>query len=133
MLEPLVGVGLVVLGGAVLFDYSPDHYVRLPQRRSSVAGFAVFRAGYTVAAAGCVAPLFLAIVLKTTTLPPASTVIVLGAYAVGFDGLLVGATIVIAVGRDALFARLSRHREAIDTESGLALVAAGGWQLFVVV
>lgn len=133
MLEPLVGVGLVVLGGAVLLDYSPDRHVSLPQRRSSVGGFAVFGAGYAVAGAGCVAPLFLAIVLKATTLPPVSTVIVLGAYAVGFGGLLVGATVAIAVGRDALFDRLSRHRKAIDTASGVALVAAGGWQLLVVV
>lgn len=133
MLEPLVGVGLVVLGGAVLLDYSPDRHVTLPQRRSSVTGFAVFGAGYAVAGAGCVAPLFLAIVLKAATLPPVSTVIVLGAYAVGFGGLLVGATVAIAVGRDALFARMSSHRKTIDTAAGIALVAAGGWQLFVVV
>lgn len=133
LFEPLVGVGLLVLGGAVLVDYSPDIHLRLPERRSSVLGFAVFGAGYAIASAGCVAPLFLAIVLKATTFPPASTVVVLGAYAVGFGGLLVGATVAIAVGRDALLDRLGRYRGAVDTAAGVALVAAGGWQLAVVV
>jgi cytochrome c-type biogenesis protein len=133
VLEPLVGVGLLALGAAVLLDYSPDVHVRLPERRSSVAGFAVFGAGYAVAGAGCVAPLFLAIVLKATTLPPAATVAVLGTYAAGFGALLVGATVAIAVGRDALLDRLSEHRGLVDTAAGVALVGAGVWQLAVVV
>lgn len=131
VLEPLVGVGLLVLGAAVLVDYSPGVHVRLPERRSSVLGFAVFGAGYALAGAGCVAPLFLAIVLKTTTFPPTDTVVVLGTYAAGFGGLLVAATVAIAVGHDALLERFGRHRSAVNTAAGVALVAAGAWQLVV--
>jgi len=131
VLEPFVGVALLVLGLAVLSDYSLDRHVSLPERRSSVPGFAVFGAGYALAGAGCVAPLFLAIVLKTTTFAPTATVVVLGAYAAGFGGLLVAATVAIAVGRDALLERFGRHQGAIDTAAGVALVAAGAWQLAV--
>ena len=131
VLEPLVGVALLVLGLAVLSSYSLDLHVQLPERRSSVPGFAVFGAGYALAGAGCVAPLFLAIVLKTTTFAPVDTVVVLGAYAAGFGGLLVAATVAIAVGHDALLERFGRHQTAINTAAGVALVAAGAWQLVV--
>jgi cytochrome c-type biogenesis protein len=131
VVEPLVGVGLILLGVAVLSGYSADLHVPLPERRSSVSGFVVFGAGYALAGAGCVAPLFLAIVLKTTTFPPVDTVVVLGVYAAGFGGLLVAATVAIAVGHDALLERFGRHRGAINAAAGIALVAAGVWQLVV--
>lgn len=129
VLEPLVGVALVALGAVVVAGWRPGWHAALPARRTSVLGFGVFGAGYAVAAAGCVAPLFLAIVLRAVTFPPGPALLVLGAYALGFGVLLLGATVAIAVGRDALIRWLGERRSVLDTAAGLALIVAGIAQL----
>ncbi len=131
VLEPLVGVALVVLGAVVLLGWTPGWHAALPERRASVAGFGVFGAGYAIAAAGCVAPLFLAIVIRAITFPPESALVVLGAYTLGFGALLLGATVAIAVGRDAIVKWLGQRRAWLDAAAGIALVLAGLGQLYI--
>ena len=130
-LEPVVGVALVVLGLAVVTGRGPTWHTALPERRTSNAGFALFGAAYAVAAAGCVAPLFLAIVLRALTYPPGSALVVLGAYAAGFGVLMLAATVAIAVGRNAILERLLEHRALLERGAGVALVLAGIGQLVV--
>jgi cytochrome c-type biogenesis protein len=62
VLEPAVGVALIALGVAFLLEWRPGWHLQLPKRRTSLLGFGLFGAGYAIAAAGCVAPLFVAIV-----------------------------------------------------------------------
>ncbi|UVE51651.1 cytochrome C biogenesis protein [Haloferax larsenii] len=131
VLEPLVGVGLLALGVAVLVGYSPDIHVQLPERRSSKLGFVLFGGGYAIAAAGCVAPVFLAIVLRAVTFPPGPALVVLGAYTVGFGGLLLGTTVAIAVGHRGLLDWLGRRHRYLDAVAGVVLVGAGIWQVVV--
>ena len=131
LLEPVVGVALVVLGLLVLAGRGPGWHARLPERRRSVLGFAVFGGGYAVAAAGCVAPLFLAIVVRALTFPPVEALVVLGAYAGGLGVFLLGATVAVAVGHAGAIDRLARHRQLVDRLAGLALVAAGVGQLLL--
>lgn len=130
-LEPVVGVALIVLGIAVLTGRDPGWQSTLPQRRSSIGGFALFGAAYAIAAAGCVAPLFLAIVLRALTYPPGDALVVLGAYAAGFGVLMLAATVAIAVGRNALLERLTQHRHRLEQAAGAALVLAGIGQLAI--
>jgi len=132
-LEPVVGVALVVLGLAVVTGRGPTWHTALPERRTSVVGFAVFGAAYAVAAAGCVAPLFLAIVLRALTYPPGSALLVLGSYAAGFSSLMLAATVAIAVGRNALLERVLDHRDLLEKGAGVALVLAGIAQLVITV
>nr|WP_254282147.1 cytochrome c biogenesis protein CcdA [Haloarcula salina] len=129
LLEPVVGVALVAFGVAVVLGKGAGWHVALPERRLSVAGFVLFGAGYAVAAAGCVAPLFLAIVVKAVTFSPGDALLVMGAYTLGFGTLLLGATVAIAVGRRELFDLLGRHQRLLNTVAGVALVLAGVWQL----
>lgn len=130
-LEPVVGVALVALGLAVVTGRGPTWHAALPQRRASAAGFAVFGAAYAVAAAGCVAPLFLAIVLRALTYPAGPALVVLGAYAAGFSVLMLAATVAIAVGRNALLERVLDHRHRLEQAAGVALVLAGIGQLVI--
>jgi cytochrome c-type biogenesis protein len=133
VLEPVVGVALVAFGVAVLADRGPSWHVSLPARRESVLGFAVFGAVYAVAAAGCVAPFVLAIVAEALTLSAGGAFLVLAAYTVGFAGLLLSATVAIAVGRDALFGRLANRQTLLHRTAGAALVLAGIGQLVLLV
>lgn len=130
-LEPVVGVALIALGLAVVTGRGPTWHTALPQRRTSTGGFVLFGAAYAIAAAGCVAPLFLAIVLRALTYPAGSALVVLGAYAAGFSVLMLAATVAIAVGRNALLERLLDHRDLLETGAGVALILAGIGQLII--
>jgi cytochrome c-type biogenesis protein len=131
LLEPVVGVALLVLGVVVLLGDGPTFHITLPERRASTLGFFVFGAGYAVAGAGCVAPLFLAIVFRSLTAPVGQAAVLLGGYTLGFGLLLLGATVAIAVGRRGLVDRLGEHRGLLDSAAGVALVFAGCYQLYV--
>lgn len=127
-LEPVVGAALVALGAAYLLDRAPELRVGLPARRRSIAGFAAFGGAYAVAAAGCVAPVFLGVVAQSLALPGAQAAAVLGGYASAVALPLVGVTLAAAVGSDA-FRGLARHVGSVRRLAGVVMVLAGLGQL----
>jgi cytochrome c-type biogenesis protein len=129
--EVFVGVLLIGFGTAVLVGYTGPVHVSLPQRRSSVLGFALFGALYALAATACVLPLFLAVAIQSLTFPTSGTAIVLGAYAGSFGVLMVVATVATAVGHDAVVGRVSEHVDTLTRIAGVVLVAAGVGQLYL--
>ncbi len=129
-LELAVGLLLVLFGALLLVDRGPRFHVLLPRRRSSVVGFGLFGALYALAAAGCVAPLFLAVVVQSLTLPTAETLAVLATYAGSFALLMLAATTVVAVGHD-LGSQVAGYADRAIRLSGAALVLAGIGQLWV--
>lgn len=131
-IEAGVGVALVALGVVVLLGIDLGAHVPLPERRSTVTGFGLFGALYALAAAGCVAPLFLAVVVQSLALPPVETVGVFAALAVPFAALLLGVTVVLAAGYDAGVRRVSGFSSTMVRVAGVLLVAAGGVQLWLV-
>lgn len=64
VLDPFVGGVLLGPGVLVALDRAPEFRLPLPERRRTVAGFAVFGAGYGLAAAACVVPLTLGVVKR---------------------------------------------------------------------
>jgi len=102
LLEPLVGLALVVMGALLLTGRAPTVHLRLPARRRSVAGAAVFGGGYALAAAGCVVPVVLGVVTQSLTLSPPRAAAVLGGYAAATALPLTGVTLLSAVGSDAV-------------------------------
>jgi cytochrome c-type biogenesis protein len=131
VLEPVVGLAFVVLGLAVALGRVPAVHVLLPARRTSIAGFTLFGAAYAVAAAGCVGPFLLAIVVRAVTLPPAAAGTVLGAFVLGFGSVFLAATVAIGVGRDALLSRFGSRNETLVRAAGVLLVLAGLGQLAI--
>lgn len=124
LLEPLVGGALVVLGALVLTDRAPTLHVRLPERRRSVAGAAVFGGGYALAAAGCVVPVVLGVVTQALTLVPSRTAVVLGSYAVATALPLTGVTLLSAVGSD-VFRAWSGRVGTVTRLAAVAMIVAG--------
>jgi len=76
--ETLVGGLLIVFGLLVVFGRTPSISVPLPKRRTGVFGFGLFGAGYALAGAGCVAPVFLGVVARAIALPSETAVIPIG-------------------------------------------------------
>lgn len=129
-LEPLVGLSLIVLGLLLVFDRMPTLHVQLPGRRASVLGFGLFGMGYALAAAGCFAPVFVAVLLEAMTLSAAGSVITIAAFALGLAGLLLAATVAVAIGHDIGAGRIPRYTDRVKPIAGVVIVAAGLYQLY---
>jgi cytochrome c-type biogenesis protein len=128
LFEPVAGAVLVVVGLLVVTDTAPTLRVGLPARPASAAGFFVFGAGYAVAAAGCVVPLFVGVVTQALARPPVGSAAVFAAYAGSVAVPLVGVTLLAGAGVDA-WRSLGRHGGRIERLAGWVMVVAGVGQL----
>lgn len=130
LLEPAIGVFLVVLGVVTVAGRAPEWSLPLPERRSNVPGFAVFGAVYAIAATGCVAPIFLALVAQSLAFSAVGTMAVIFAYAAGIALLMIAITVLIAVGFDATAGLLTRHLGTVTRVGGAIMILAGIGQLY---
>jgi cytochrome c-type biogenesis protein len=129
--ETLVGGLLVVFGLLVALDRTPSLTLPLPQRRTGVLGFGLFGAGYALAGAGCVAPVFLAVVARAITLPTEAAVLVLGVYAGTVAVLMTATTVATGVGLVSNANRVMAHAGLLKRLAGVAMAVAGVGQLYL--
>ena len=133
LFEPIVGAILVVFGLLVVFDRAPSLSIPLPKRRSSVFGFGIFGAGYALAAAGCVAPLFVAVLAQALALPPVSAALVVGTYVGSVVVLMISLTVATGMGVVASAGRLAAHSELLERIAGVVMIVAGLGQLYLAI
>jgi len=132
VLELVAGVVMVALGAAMATGvYAPGSlHVRLPARRRTPLGFFAFGVVYAAAAAGCTAPLFIAVVTTALSTGPVGGVATLVAYAGGMSALMVAVTLLSALGRDAVLGRIPRLTARITRVAGVVIVFAGLLQVY---
>jgi len=130
-LEVGVGVALFALGVALVADIDFGWHTRLPKRGSGIVDFFAFGVAYSVAAAGCVAPLFVSVVLRSLVLPTAASVVTLGVYAAAFSALMLGATVATAAGYELCAERLPGYTERATRYAGVVVALAGVAQVYV--
>jgi cytochrome c-type biogenesis protein len=131
VLELVVGATFVVAGVAMAAGLEVSRpLVRLPARRRSVVGFFLFGALYAGAAAGCTAPLFLAVVAKGIAAGPLLGVAVAVAYALGTSTVLVAVTAVVALGGSSLLDALRANAGRIYRAAGVLLAASGVAEIY---
>lgn len=123
----LIGLGIGMATGKL---QASKLHVRLPERRQSALGYVLFGVIYAAAAAGCTAPLFVAVATIAVSSGPAATVATLGAYAAGMSVLMIGVTTLSAVGRDTLLRKLSARTGLITRVAGVVMILAGVVQLY---
>jgi len=129
--ETLVGGLLVVFGLLVVLGRAPSLSFSLPKRRSSVFGFGLFGAGYALAGAGCVAPIFLAVVARAIALPTEAAVLVLAVYAGVVAALMAATTILTGVGLVSHTNRIMAYSGHIKRFAGAVMILAGLGQLYL--
>ncbi|KAA9395843.1 cytochrome C biogenesis protein [Haloarcula sp. CBA1130] len=132
MLEPIIGLGLIVLGVVMLRNREPELRVPLPQRPASVTGFGVFGAVYAVAAAGCVVPLFVGVVTQALALSVHASILVLTVYALGVALPLIGVTLLAGAGIE-LWRTFGRHLQRMNQIAAIVMIVAGGGQIYLAV
>ncbi|GAB7008689.1 cytochrome c biogenesis CcdA family protein [Halorubrum trueperi] len=129
--ETLVGGLLVAFGLLVVFGRAPSLSVSLPKRRSSVLGFGLFGAGYALAGAGCVAPIFLAVIARAIALPTETATLVLAVYAGVVAVLMAATTVATGVGLISNANRVMAHAGTVKRVAGAVMVIAGIGQLYL--
>lgn len=128
-LELAVGGVLIVLGAAMATGRTPRWHVRLPERRRSAGGYVLFGVVYAVAAAGCTAPLFVAVVGAGLAAGPTVAGATLLAYAAGMSAAMIAVTGLAALGRDRLLGLLSASTGRVQRIAGALLALAGVVQI----
>ncbi|MFC6716432.1 cytochrome c biogenesis CcdA family protein [Natrialbaceae archaeon GCM10025810] len=129
--ESLVGALLVVFGALILFDRAPTLSVRLPRRRSSVLGFGIFGAGYALAGAGCVSPIFLAVVARSISMPTNEATLLLTTYVGSVMALMIATTVATGMGLLASAGRLAAYSGHLKKLAGAVMIVAGIGQLYL--
>ncbi|ELZ24457.1 cytochrome c biogenesis protein transmembrane region [Haloterrigena salina JCM 13891] len=129
--ESLVGGLLVVFGALVVAGRAPSLSIPLPKRRSSVLGFGIFGAGYALAGAGCVAPVFLAVVARALSLPHDAAALVLVTYVGSVVVLMVAMTVATGMGLVASAGRFAAYSERLKRLAGAIMIVAGIGQLYL--
>ncbi|WP_049923659.1 cytochrome c biogenesis CcdA family protein [Halopiger djelfimassiliensis] len=131
LFEPIVGVLLVAFGALVVVDRAPTLSIPLPKRRTSVLGFAVFGVGYALAAAGCVAWVFISVATYSLTLSLAEAALVVGAYVGTITLLMVSLTVATGMGLVASGGWIAAHTKTLERIAGVVMIAAGIGQLYL--
>ncbi len=129
--ESLVGGLLVVFGLLVVTGRAPSISIPLPKRRASVLGFGLFGAGYALAGAGCVAPVFLAVIARAIVLPTDVAALVLSVYAGTVAVLLVATTVAAGVGLLTDAGRALAYSGRLKRLAGAVMILAGVGQLYL--
>ena len=132
VLEAVVGGVFLLAGVAMAAGWRGGAlvHVQLPERRRSVIGFFLFGVLYAGAAAGCTAPLFLAVVAKGLASAPAVGVGLAVAYALGMSVVLTALTGVSALGGSSVVSVLRAHTDRIYRASGVLLAASGVAEIY---
>ncbi|WP_247728832.1 cytochrome c biogenesis protein CcdA [Halovivax limisalsi] len=131
VVEPAVGLALVVLGVLIVFDRAPSLSIQLPERRTGLLGFGIFGAGYAAASAGCVAPVVLAVVSLGLSTSAAGGLVVLGTYVATVSILMVSVTVAAGTGLSAGREWVLANRGRLEQAAGVLLILAGAGQLYV--
>jgi cytochrome c-type biogenesis protein len=131
LFETLVGALLIGFGLLVLMGRAPSLSIPLPKRRASVLGFGVFGAGYALAGAGCVAPIFIAVTARAASLPTDVAALVLATYAGSVAALMVATTVATGMGLVTNASRLTAYSGWLKRLAGIVMIVAGIGQLYL--
>ncbi|MCU4742754.1 cytochrome C biogenesis protein [Halobacteria archaeon AArc-m2/3/4] len=133
LFEPIIGGLLVVFGVLVVADRAPSLTIPLPERRSSILGFGIFGAGYALAAAGCVAPLFVLVIGHAFSYSTVPAALVLATYVGGIVLLMIALTVASGMGIVANAGRFAAYSGTLKRLAGVVMIVAGLGQLYLAI
>lgn len=121
-----VGLGLLALGVLMALDRAPAIRapVRAPQGRT-IRSFFLFGVAFALASLGCTLPLFLAVAANVVVQGPAGGAVLVLAFGAGVAGLMLAATLGLAVAEQATTRLLRRVARWVRPVGAAALALAG--------
>mgnify|MGYP000258736458 CR=1 FL=1 len=126
ILEVVVGVVLVIAGTAMAAGWKVSRsLVRLPARKRSLGAYVLFGVLYAGAAAGCSAPLFVAVTIKGMSIGPVAGLGIVIAYTLGMSVIMMAVTSASALSGSSFASTLGQYSGTIYRASGVLLVLSG--------
>ncbi len=126
-----VGIGLTILGIAMLGGFELKVGLPAPGRASRSGGYRgvfIFGTSYAIASLSCTLPVFLTLIAtQFATRSFAAGLLIFAVYAAGMATVLLALTVVLALGKRSLVARLRRAGAYVNRVSGALLIVAGLW------
>ncbi|MBI2368639.1 MAG: hypothetical protein HYV08_00025 [Deltaproteobacteria bacterium] len=132
--KPLVAVALVLLGIALIRDWSPTPaWLRglRPFRGSGTSGSPwrqvfLYGFGYALASTGCTLPLYASIIIVPLTSGlVGSAFITFASFGLALSLVMLAVTVLVGLSREALVERLHASAVRIKRASGVVLILAG--------
>ncbi len=126
-MELVVGVGLILLGVLTLLGTVPRFHPKIGARmkRGHLSLFG-FGALYALASAGCVAPIFIGVILSAlSTGGFIGGLAVFLAYVIGLSVLLIGVTVLVACAKEAAMIEIKRAMPYVERVGALILILVG--------
>jgi len=125
----VIGVLLIVLGGAMLFGYRlpfTTPKLDISQRDRSVRSMFVFGIAYAIASIGCTIGPFIGVVLGgITTSGVATGVAAIGLYGLGMALLVSGLTVTLALANTAVLRVLRKGMQWFEYVAGVFVLLTG--------
>jgi len=128
-LEPLIGVLLMLAGGALLGGVSVWR-VGLGARPVRSRGFVLFGALYALAAAGCVAPILFGVIAGSVQLGLMRQLVVIAAYTAAM-AVPLGVVTLIAAVTEVSLQGLGALSVQVERLGGVVLIVAGAAQVYL--
>lgn len=125
-MELIVGVILVVMGMLMLLGTPLGFHVKTKAgtRKGYVSLFG-FGALYALATAGCVAPIFVGVILRAISSGFIGGMTIFLSYALGFSLLLIIVTLLVASAKEMAMAKLMQAMPYVERVGGLILIVVG--------
>lgn len=127
----VVGSAVLVLGFAMLAGFEPT--VALPKTTRAgtgkgLRGVFTFGISYAIASLSCTLPVFLSVVAtQLTSRSFAEGVAIFLVYGAGMSVVMLGTTVVVAIGKQSMVRRLRQSARYVGRVSGAILVLAGAF------
>lgn len=126
-----VGIAVAALGSAMVFGFeltAPLPKAKRAGTGGGLRGVFTFGVSYAVASLSCTLPVFLSVVAtQLTSRTFAEGVLIFLVYGAGMSVVMLGTTIVVALGKQSLVQRLRASARYIGRISGGILIASGGF------
>lgn len=125
-MELIVGVILVVMGVLMLLGTPLGFRIKTKTgTRKGYASLFGFGALYALATAGCVAPIFVGVILRAISSGFIGGIAIFLSYALGLSLLLIIFTLLVASAKEMAMAKLMRAMPYVERVGGLILIVVG--------
>jgi cytochrome c-type biogenesis protein len=125
MFEPAVGIILIILGVFILLGKGFSFGIKTNIRGRGYTSLLGYGALYSLAASGCVAPLFVGVILEALTKNFWQGFALFIAYAIGMAILLIIITVLVATAKSALVNRMRGAVKYTKPLAGTVAIVAG--------
>jgi cytochrome c-type biogenesis protein len=131
IIEPIVGVILIIMGFVMIFGLS----IKIPIKKSPSGkgnkSLFVYGILYALVAAGCTAPIFISVIIRAFASSSFfDGILIFLSYAMGLGILLIIITIIITTTKNVILSKIKKILPHIQRLGAIVLITVGIWLIY---